>query len=183
MSCLPDAINSLDQSGLSPFTESIILATLFRQVIAHRQQSATNDIRSNNLQDFWNRHNQLVEMLKSRADALTHNYATSRQYSCPMLLFTSMLAQAIVIFLCNILESVHCETDESYNTVAAFRHRSLSAARGIFNLSRSIAPLSFLKVSRKSCLALCLTFGYILLIMRLGASFYTTSPRHLCGLL
>lgn len=152
MPCLTSPTNSLDPSERSPFTESIILASICRNLAVHRQRSAAEGVQGYAPQAFWDRHNWLDEMIKTRTGPLLLNYPPSLQHSDPMLLFTSMMAHAMILCLCNIMESVQCETPEYQDAVAAFRHRSLLAARKILTLSRSLAQLSYLKVS--SCFML-----------------------------
>ncbi|MCJ1473383.1 hypothetical protein MMC13_002034 [Lambiella insularis] len=146
MLCLSDPTNSLEQSERSPFTESVILASMCKHLAVHRLRSATDRMQDNARQAFWDRHNWLNEMIKTRVGQLSINYPTSLQYSDPMLLFATMMAHAMVLCLCNIMESVHWETHDYQNAVATFRHRSLLAARNITSLSRSLAQWSYLKV-------------------------------------
>ncbi|MCJ1378977.1 hypothetical protein MMC17_002076 [Xylographa soralifera] len=155
MPCLSDPTRSLAEGERSPFTESIILASVCRYLAVHRQQSATEGAQgTTTLQAFWDRHNWLSEMLKSRTGPLALDYPTSLQHSDPMLLFTSMTAHALVLCLCTILEAAPCETADHQNAVAAFRHRALLAARRILALSRSLAHLSYLKVRPRASFSL-----------------------------
>ncbi len=176
MPCLSDPTNPLDQIKRSPFTESIIFASICRHLAVHRQQSTTDCVQGNAPpQAFWDRHNWLNEVVKMQENPLLLSYPTPLHHSDPILLFTSMIAHAIVLCLCNIMESVHCEAHDYQNAVAAFRPGSLLAARKILDLSRSLAQLSFLKVSSASALLVL----WIPDFANLGAPSYPTSSSHM----
>lgn len=145
MPCLSDPGTAMDQNKCSPFTESIILASICRHLAVHRQRSATEGNQAS-APGFWDRHNWLHETVKARTSLFSTSHPAALQHSDPMLLFTSMMAHAVVLCLCNIMESVCGETQDYQTAVAAFRHRALLAARNILTLSRSLSQLSYLKV-------------------------------------
>ena len=148
MGFLSEAITSVvDQSTCSPLTESIILATICGRAIAHRQQSAVEHIYCNVPQHFWDRHEWLDTMLKTRADILLLNYPSMSTHADCLLLFTNMVAQTTVLYLCKIMESMTWQTEEYRIAMMEFKQRSLVAAQEIVNLTRSLAHLSYLKVS------------------------------------
>ncbi len=147
MGFLSEAITSVDQTALSPFTESIILATICGRVLSHRQQSAVEHVYSNVPQHFWERHEWLNAIWKTRADILLLQYPSSSQHSDCMLLFANMVAQTTVLYLCKVMEAMAWETDEYRGVIAEFKQRSLQAAREIVNLTRSMSHLSYFKVS------------------------------------
>ncbi len=147
MGFLSEAMTSVDPMGLSPFTESIFLATICGRALSHRQQSAVEHVYSNVPQHFWDRHVWLDTILRTRADILLLNYPPSSQHADCMLLFTNMVAQTTVLYLCKVMESMSWETDEYRNTIQEFKQRSLLAAQEIVHLTRSLANLSYFKVS------------------------------------
>ena len=146
MGFLSEAITSIDQAGASPFTESIILATICGRALSHRQQSVVEHVYSNVPQHFWERHEWLYSMLKMRCDNLLLNYPSAMQHADCMLLFTNMMAQTTVLYLCKVIESMPWETDEYRSTIFEFKQNSLLAAQEIVNLTRSLPHLSYFKV-------------------------------------
>ncbi len=85
-------------------------------------------------------------MLKTRADILILNYPSASKHADCMLLFTNMVAQTTVLYLCEIMESMTWQTDEHRNATMEFKRRSLVAAQEIVSLTRSLAHLSYFKV-------------------------------------
>lgn len=146
MGFLSEAITSVNQTVFSPFTESIILATICGRALSHRQQSAVEHVYSNVPQHFWDRHEWLDTTLKTRVDILLMNYPSASQSADCMLLFTNMVAQTTVLYLCKVMESMSWETDEYRSAMAEFKQRSLVAAQEIVNLTRSLSHLSYFKV-------------------------------------
>ena len=150
MGFLSEAVTSIDQTVLSPFTESIILATICGRALSHKQQSAVEQVYNNIAPHFWDRHEWLDTILKTRAGILILNYPSSTQHSDCMLLFTNMVAQTTVLYLCKVMESMSWETDEYRSAIAEFKQRSLQAAQEIVNLTRSLSHLSYFKVISRS---------------------------------
>jgi len=57
MGFLSEVVISLDQSGLSPFAESIILATICGRALSHSQKTCVERAYSSSMpHQFWNRH-------------------------------------------------------------------------------------------------------------------------------
>lgn len=147
MGFLSEAMTSLDQTGASPFTESIILATICGRALAHKQQSSVEHIYNNDPQHFWDRHDWLDTMLKMRTENLLLHHSSTTVYADCMTLFVNMIAQTTVLYLCQVIESMTWNADEYRNSIIEFKQRSLVAAQEIVNLSRSLSHLSYFKVS------------------------------------
>ena len=147
MGFLSEAMSSLNQVVPCPFTESIILATLFGRALAHKQQASVERVYCDISRLFWDRHEWLDTIWRTRANILAYNYPPSSERSDCMLLFTNMLAQTTLLFLCNVLESLSWDTEEYRTALAEYRQRSLQAARELVNLTRSMSHLSYFKVS------------------------------------
>ena len=149
MPCLSEPAQSLDPAQRSPFTELIALESIIRNLSMHRQRSSPAAAEPGHAatQSFWNRHKRLDEMVKARVGLLLQKYPISQCQSDPVLLFTIMMLHAVVLCLCEIMESAHSESQQDdSNTVRAFRHRSLQVTSTILSLSRSLTQLSCLKV-------------------------------------
>jgi hypothetical protein len=150
MGFLSEAIIAVDeqqqQGSLSPFTESIILATICGRALSHRQQTSVERSYSNVPQHFWGRHEWLDEMLRTRVKTLIQHDPTAVQHSDPLLLFTNMVAQANVLYLCKVMDSMSWESTEYWKASVDFKQRALLAAKEIVVLSRSLARLSYFKV-------------------------------------
>lgn len=147
MGFLSEAMISIDQSGLSSFAESIILATICGRALAHRQQTSVERAYSSNVpQHFWDRHEWLDTMLRTRVDILQMHYPPAAQHSDSLLLFTNMVANTTSLYLCKVMDSMSLHTSEYRNAIVEFKQRALLAAQEIVNLSRSLAQLSYFKV-------------------------------------
>lgn len=133
MGFLSEAITSTSPASASnhlcPFTESIILATICGRALAHRQQSAVEHVYSHVPQYFWDRHEWLVNMLNTRTDILMCHYPSSGAHCDAMLLFTNMMAQTTMLYLCKIMESVKWSASSSSSSSSA----SLSSAANNHN--------------------------------------------------
>ncbi|KAL3426669.1 transcriptional regulatory protein [Phlyctema vagabunda] len=163
MGFLSEAMTSIDQIGSSSFTESIILATICGRALAHRHQSAIehvyNEMPPQHLQ-FWDRHEWLDTMLKTRSEMLLLKYpAVGRNVDC-LLLFTKMMVHAIVLYLCKVIESTQFQTEEHKTAIAEFKQRALDAAQEIVTLSKSLSHLSFFKVHPFTPLPLVLSVEF-----------------------
>lgn len=145
-SFLSEAMITDDKTTRSPFTEMVILATICGRILAHRQQAVVENVYNSVPQDFRDRHSWLNKMLETRIDLLVMNYPSTFDSDC-LLLFTKMLAQATVLYLCKSMEMMKWDTEEGKATASTYKQRSLRAAQQIVSLSRSLAELSFLKVS------------------------------------
>ena len=143
----------MDVSRASPFTESIISATICGRTLSHRQQSVVEHVYSHVPQLFWERHEWLYSMLRTRHDRFLQQYPTAMQHTNCMLLFTNMMTQTTVLYLCKIIESIPWQTNEYRGTISDFNQRSLLAAKEIISLTRSLSHLSYFKVSASSSLS------------------------------
>ena len=132
--------------GASPFTESIILATICGRTLSHRQQSVVEQVYSHVSQHFWERHDWLHTILQTRCDSLMVQYPSAMLHTDCLLLFTKMMAQTTVLYLCRVIESMPWGKDEYRNAIVDFRQKSLLAAKEIVNLTRSLPHLSNFKV-------------------------------------
>ena len=139
----------MDLEKASPFSESIILATICGRTLCHRQQSVVERVYSHVPQQFWERHQWLYSMLKTRHNNFLQQYPPTMQHTNCMLLFTNMMAQTTVLYLCKTIESITWETDEYCNAISDFKQRSLLAAKAIVNLTRSLSQLSYFKVNTR----------------------------------
>jgi len=144
---LTEAIVAENPVRSSPFTESIILATIGGQALAHCQQFSAECAYNTVSQTFWGRHEWLGELVRTRVDTLMLNYPPASQHSDSLLLFTHMVAHATILSLCKVMESKSWESTEYWNACVEFRQRALLAAKEIVILSRSLAHLSYFKVS------------------------------------
>lgn len=103
---LSEAIASSNHSLLSPLTECIILVTICGRGLSHSQLSMVERVYGNAFLGFWLRHEWLDSILTKRIESLSPNYPTVSVVADPMLLFTIIVAQTTVIYLCKIMESL-----------------------------------------------------------------------------
>ncbi|KAA6409142.1 MAG: transcriptional regulatory [Lasallia pustulata] len=146
MGFLSEAITANDQSAMSPFTECTILATISGRALSHRHQSLVENIYVDASQDFWERHQWINATLTDRMQIMSHKYPPALQHVDSMLLFTSMMAQAAVLYLYKIMMRVTPATEENQAVMMEYQTRSLIAAQEIANLSKILPQLSRFKV-------------------------------------
>ena len=144
MGFLSEAITANDQSVMSPFTECIILATISGRALSHRHQSLVENIYVDASQDFWDRHRWIDAILTQRIQILSLKYSPASQHADPLLLFTSMIAQATVLYLHKTLQ---CVTLSAANQAEMMQYEtcSLVAAQAIVGLSDFLTQQNCLK--------------------------------------
>jgi hypothetical protein len=147
---LSEAIASSDHSLFSPLAECAILVTICGRALSHNQVSIVERVYGNASLDFWLRHAWLDSMLTKIIEGLSLNYPTVSVVADPMLLFTIMVAQSTVIYLCKIMESLAWETEEYQATVIEYQKRALWAAQEIARLSKEHEHISYFKASHPS---------------------------------
>ena len=121
MRSLSEVVTLMDLTRASPFTESIILATICGRTLYHRQQSVVEHVYSHVPQQVWERHEWLYTILKTRHHNLLLQYPLEMQHTNCMLLFTNMMAQSTILYLCRVIESIPSDMDE---------YRGAKSARG-----------------------------------------------------
>ena len=133
------------QSAMSPFTECIILATISGRALLHQHQSLVENIYANQSQDFWDRHEWISAILTKRMQILSLKYPHASQHADPMLLFTSMVAQATVLYLYKVMEGVTPATAKNRALMMEYERCSFVAAQEIVYLTKTLAQLSCFK--------------------------------------
>ena len=160
MGSLSEVVTLVDLTRASPFPESIILATIFGRTLYHRQQSVVEHVYSHVPQQVWERHEWLYTILKTRHDNLLLQYPLEMQHTNCMLLFTNMMAQSTILYLCRVIESIPSGMDEYRGAIFDFKQKALAAAKEIVHLTRSLSHLSYFKVNTISFLSIfCLPFS------------------------
>ena len=107
---------------------------------------------------------------------MSHKYPPALQHLDSMLLFTSMMAQATVLYLYKIMECVTPATEENQAVMMEYQVCSLTAAQEIVNLSKTLAQLSRFK-ARPLNLLLCM----ILYLQTKQVHPFTPIPLSLCA--
>ncbi|KAE8356274.1 fungal-specific transcription factor domain-containing protein [Aspergillus coremiiformis] len=127
-------------SGLSSFSECIILATICGRALSHRQKAAVEQINGDVVDEFWTRHQWLHEMITFRIQVLS----ASAQVD-PMLIFARIVAQTLVLFLHNVLESITWRTGEHVLGMLEYERLCVMAAHEIVNLVKLQGQLGYFK--------------------------------------
>lgn len=163
-----------DTTSMPPFTECIVFAAIWGRVLCHQQMYVAEQASGKSISEFWNRHFWLDSLLTQRIQLHQQTYpAPCTTWIEPMLLFTSMIAQAIVLSLCKVVESVPVSWQaRMYRDIAAqYRQKSSAAAREMAALSKNLSQLSCFKVCR---IFLCLSC--ISLLMHSQVHPFTSIP-------
>lgn len=143
MPFLATVLSSNTSSVFSPFTESIIFATIIRRVTTN-----TCDCSVKSSKSVWEKQISLSMIVQTRLKALSSKYQNFvfPLPDDPMHMFTMMLAQASVLYLYSMQHSLARKAQNNQSAVLTLEHESLLAAGEILNLSTSILHLSFIKV-------------------------------------
>ncbi|KAJ5953915.1 hypothetical protein N7501_008194 [Penicillium viridicatum] len=143
MPFLATVLSSNTSSVFSPFTESIIFATIIRRVTTN-----TCDCSVKGSKSLSEKQISLSMIVQTRLKALSSKYQNFvfPLPDDPMHMFTMMLAQASVLYLYSMQHSLVRKAQNNQSAVLTLEHESLLAAGEILDLSTSILHLSFLKV-------------------------------------
>lgn len=126
----------------SPFIELIILATICGRVVSHRQSSSVERVYGDGSHGFWKRHDWLDSLLSARMQVLARDYPSPLDSVDPILLFTEMIAQTMVIFLRDVIQGSPSESNEHVTRSEIYERRAFAAAQEIAVL---------VKVCSKAC--------------------------------
>ncbi|KAL6816623.1 hypothetical protein J3E69DRAFT_375261 [Trichoderma sp. SZMC 28015] len=129
---------------LAPFAECVVLAALQGRCMAHRRMSLVSSSGADGAQEFWARHEQLVLAMDKRYQMLAQSAAFIMANRDPMVIFTYMLAQKVIINLDSILETVPWQRQPQQKTAdrqllaTSYKWRAERAAVDMVRLARSV---------------------------------------------
>ncbi|CAG8359439.1 unnamed protein product [Penicillium salamii] len=148
MPFLASVLSSTDYSVLSPFTESIIFATIIGNITANHHESPGRSSPEEISGSIRDKLLSLGAFSKSRLKALLSKGQNFIPPSLgdPMRLFTLMLSHASVLFLYSALKQIRQTTPIEETAVQSLKYESMLAADEIIKLSTSTLPLSCFKV-------------------------------------
>lgn len=143
---LSDAIGTSGTANLPPFTECVVLATICGRSINHRHQTMVERLYGHAPHDFWDRQQWLDSILTQQIQILSLQYCFPSQQVDPMVLFTTMLSNAALLYLFKIIEPTSSEPKDQQVSFMEYEKRSLSAAQKIAHLAKALSQLSCFKV-------------------------------------
>ncbi|KAL7906094.1 fungal-specific transcription factor domain-containing protein [Trichoderma velutinum] len=132
--------------SLAPFAECVVLAALQGRCMAHRRMSVVS-AGADGAQEFWARHEQLALAIERRSQMLAQSPAFTMANRDPMVLFTYMLAQKVVINLDSILETAPWQRQQQQKAAdrqllaTSYKWRAERAAVEMVRLARSVRSL------------------------------------------
>ncbi|KAI4157692.1 MAG: hypothetical protein LQ342_008097 [Letrouitia transgressa] len=95
--------------------------------------------------DFWDRQQWLDSILTQQIQILSLQYCFPSQQVDPMVLFTTMLSNAALLYLFKIIEPTSSEPKDQQVSFMEYEKRSLSAAQKIAHLAKALSQLSCFK--------------------------------------
>ncbi|OTA99701.1 hypothetical protein M426DRAFT_268911 [Hypoxylon sp. CI-4A] len=155
-SFLAETMSSGELRPHSPLTECVILVTICSRAVSHKQIYSIETLYSNIPLDFSSRHDWLDSMLTRRLNNLQINYPTLTVAEDPMIIFSYMIAHAVVIYLCRIVEALS-RSDQNHSLVWEFQERGLWAAQEIARLAKEHEHLGYFKAHTFMPLAIYLS--------------------------
>lgn len=144
---LPDAIAASGQRTLSPFSECIVLATVWGRCASHRRRSLTEAAYGNDSREFWARHEWLDNILEKRTRCLEQSSPAGSALVDPMLVFARMLAHSAVISLMDTMQAKPWPAGDHQLLLVTYKQRAVQVAREIVSLSKTVVQLSCFKVN------------------------------------
>ncbi|KAK0660825.1 fungal-specific transcription factor domain-containing protein [Cercophora samala] len=141
---LGEVFTSGDHGLLSPLAESAILLTIFGRAVSQCQghHKAERAYGSASL-EFWMRHEWVKNTLSSSLNSLMVNHPVISAAE-PMLFFSTVMAHAIKIYMCQIVESTSHEESCRPN-VAECQNQAMHAAREIARLVKAHEHIPYFK--------------------------------------
>jgi hypothetical protein len=136
MSFLSEAMAQTGSSTLSPFTECIVMATIYGRCMTHRRlytkesETGTSQLAS---RQGW-----LAMAVERRVQMLIPSPAVDND---PMLLFTRMLAYRATIYLNNTIQQAAWRTVDHQVLAEAYQHTAAQAASEIVRLAKAVPSL------------------------------------------
>ncbi|KAJ0419773.1 fungal-specific transcription factor domain-containing protein [Aspergillus carlsbadensis] len=101
---LHEAITSSGHTSLPPFSECIVLATLYGRAMTLRRMASV--LPASETSVFWSRHKSLAATIEKRTQLLARNLACPNTLVDPMVVFTHVLARATVVYLGEVAEGI-----------------------------------------------------------------------------
>jgi len=162
MGFLPEVMVS--STTLPPFTECVVLATLWGQCLTHRRLALTfnitpnwitisndlmNDNSVNSLQtrQFWTRHEFLATSLDKRIQLLAGSDSdmSLTNIGDPMQAYTHILAHSAMIHLCSTIATTSLQVLEQQLKCLAYEQRAFKAASEVVRVVNVISTLGCFK--------------------------------------
>nr|POF21854.1 asperfuranone cluster transcription factor afoa [Quercus suber] len=143
---LSEGMGQCDEAGLhSPFTMSIVLATISGRCLTHQQQCTVEAVHGNTTQSQFARYEWLSSILSAKTktvlDEGVDEFEESEQ---PMSLFNKMVAHASTLLLAKSVGLEPRNIEEG--TLDDREQNALRAAQKIAEFSQRLAELSYFKV-------------------------------------
>lgn len=132
---------------VSPFTESVIIATICGRTLGHKQRSSVEQHAYRDvIQDFCLRHQSLNAILSSRVKSLAMHISSTSEHPDPMLIFVTLTAYMVVLMLCDTVESIPLVTEEAHALLIEYKQKSLEAAHELGMLTNVLSQLNHFEV-------------------------------------
>ncbi|KAK4644198.1 hypothetical protein QC761_301980 [Podospora bellae-mahoneyi] len=140
---LEEVFASGDHSLLSPLAESAILLTIFGRAVSQCQAQRTQPTYASASLELWMRHEWVKNTLSSSLHSLMVNHPVISATE-PMLFFSTMMAHAVKIYMCQIVESTSHEESCRPNVVEC-QNQAMHAAREIARLVKAHEHIPYFK--------------------------------------
>lgn len=144
---MSEAITETTTSIRSAFNESLIFATICGRSMFYWQQYNIRCAYGDNALDSTVQHRWLDDILENRLRILSNHYPSPDEGYDPMLLFTNIMAQATVIYICKGVKSMTWSEGRERDMAQGYEQRALSAAGRIITLATVLTDFHLFKVS------------------------------------
>jgi hypothetical protein len=130
---------------ISPFTESIIIATICGRALGMKQATTVADA-DRDIEEHCQQHHLLNTLLALHIKLLWMQISSSFEHPDPMLVFATLVAYMTTFMLSESVETLPA-TDEWHAIIIESKQRSLEAARRLGIITTVLTQLNHFQVS------------------------------------
>lgn len=140
-----DSTSHDEDTNMSPFADSVIVATICGRTLMHRQRASQGQPCSEkSVHEFSQRHQLLDKLLSAQVKRLAFQMSSMSQNPDPMLIFIMMNAYMTVLILYETVNAV--TTEASRPLLLEYKQQSLEAARELGGLATMLTQLNHFQV-------------------------------------
>lgn len=164
MCFLSEFINEADgerpNESVSPFTESIIVATIYGRILEHKQRPSfayqhhlhlqhPDRNRDTTYYEFCRRHRSLSALMTQHIKTLSMHLSSPSEHSDPALIFVALTAHTAVLMLSENLESQPLSTEPlaAQALLTEHKQRLLDAVHELGMLTATLTQVNHFQVS------------------------------------
>ena len=131
---------------MSPFAESVIMATICGRALGLKRQPVPESKDQNLALGLYRQHQSIYTLLIARFQTLSRHLSSAQGHPDSMSTFLAMTAYMAIFMLYEILETIHLGAALPESTIASNKQRLLDAAAELNTLISTMAQLNYFEV-------------------------------------